>query len=294
MRTAGSGAEGWFGGIRMVVHPAFVSYLVLAAADVRNPEPILFSVLAAGVFAASRGCVRTKFRTALRDLRALRVIDMVLWNGFLMLLLSELFLAAADRMTHHPLLLPLNAKSQERIQRYRSSLPDPGQGDPRNSLGFNDTEWLIPKPQGTFRVVALGDSFAFGVVGYESNFLTLLEAELNAELPVPIEVCSLGIPALDPIDYLEILNTEGTLLEPDLVLVCLFAGNDFVKASRGSRLRFRNTRTFSLAGDFFDCGWRRCACEKVKADPRLESTRILFPSRTSRTLRWPSGMLSSS
>ncbi len=139
-----------------------------------------------------------------------------------------------------------NAKSQERIDHYKNSLPARMDRDPRNSQGFNDTEWAIPKPPGTFRIVALGDSFAFGVVGYEKNFLTILEEKLTGSGPGRVEVCNLGIPALDPIDYLQLLNLEGRELEPDLVLVCLFAGNDFVRTARGSRLRLRNTRTFAV------------------------------------------------
>ena len=39
-----------------------------------------------------------------------------------------------------------------------------------NSLGFKDKEFL-PKAQTGYRIVALGDSFAFGVVQYDQNYL---------------------------------------------------------------------------------------------------------------------------
>ncbi len=76
--------------------------------------------------------------------------------------------------------------------------------------------------------------------------LTLLEGKLAGCVPERVEICNLGIPALDPIDYLQLLSLEGERLDPDLVLVCLFAGNDFVRTARGSRLRLRNSRTFSV------------------------------------------------
>jgi hypothetical protein len=89
-----------------------------------------------------------------------------------------------------------------------------------NTRGFNDTEWS-PDPGDVFRIVALGDSFAFGVVGYEHNFLTLLETELTARLGRRVEVANLGIPGMQPHEYRQILLDDGLALHPDLILLCL-------------------------------------------------------------------------
>lgn len=233
------------GVLRWILTLPFAVFLLLGALDVRNPDAAVLAAFLVGLGMTSRR-IRATVRKGLRASRALRSIDLVLWNVFLAFVLLEFGLAVADHVLPSPLLMSPNAKSQERIDHYKNSLPARMDRDPRNSQGFNDTEWKVPKPPETFRIIALGDSFAFGVVGYEKNFLTILEEKLTGSGPGRVEVCNLGIPALDPIDYLQLLNLEGRELEPDLVLVCLFAGNDFVRTARGSRLRLSNTRTFAV------------------------------------------------
>src|SRR5262245_10764446 len=47
-----------------------------------------------------------------------------------------------------------------------------------NSRGFNDVEFTEKKPS-TYRILAIGDSFAYGAVPHEQNYLTLLGARLR-------------------------------------------------------------------------------------------------------------------
>lgn len=99
-----------------------------------------------------------------------------------------------------------------------------------NAGGFNDVEHDLAKPVGAYRIVALGDSVAFGVVPYRANYLTLLEADLRTRQP--IEVVNLGVPGTEPRDYLAVLVDEGLKFQPDLVLVNFFVGNDFETSAR--------------------------------------------------------------
>lgn len=99
-----------------------------------------------------------------------------------------------------------------------------------NSQGFLDVEFG-EKKEGVKRVLALGDSFAFGVVPYEGNFLTLAEEILNAE-GQRIEILNMGIPSTRPEDYLALLLAEGLALEPDAVRVSFFMGNDLTPSRR--------------------------------------------------------------
>jgi hypothetical protein len=48
-----------------------------------------------------------------------------------------------------------------------------------NSKGFKDVERKKEKAPNVYRILGLGDSFAFGVVPHQFNFLTLLEKQLS-------------------------------------------------------------------------------------------------------------------
>jgi acetyltransferase AlgX (SGNH hydrolase-like protein) len=95
-----------------------------------------------------------------------------------------------------------------------------------NSRGFKDVEFNTRKAAGTTRILGIGDSFAFGVVPYEYNYLTLVEQNLKRG-GHSVELINMGIPNLGPKEYLSLLVNEGFALEPDRVLLSFFIGNDF-------------------------------------------------------------------
>ncbi len=177
----------------------------------------------------------------------MRVVATVLCLLATMLLVGEALLFGASKLSNHPLLTSLNAETQLRIEAERKAmLAFYGAVDER---GYDDTHWNAD-PGDAFRIVALGDSFAFGVVGYEHDFLTLLESDLAQRLGRPVEVANLGIPSMQPKEYLQILLDDGLALHPDLILVCLYTGTDF-QATRGeSRLDARNWRVVAFASRF--------------------------------------------
>ena len=94
-----------------------------------------------------------------------------------------------------------------------------------SSQGFRDDEVSVPKPAGTFRVLVLGDSVAYGsAVPRGETFANLLEAELRRELP-GAEVVNAGVMGYTPYNELQFYLTKGRLFEPDLVIVA-FCMND--------------------------------------------------------------------
>src|SRR5262245_15889302 len=95
-----------------------------------------------------------------------------------------------------------------------------------NSRGFNDVEFNTRKAAGTTRILGIGDSFAFGVVPYEYNYLTVIEQSLK-QSGHNVELINMGIPSIGPRDYLSLLVHEGFVLDPDRVLLSFFIGNDF-------------------------------------------------------------------
>jgi lysophospholipase L1-like esterase len=121
-----------------------------------------------------------------------------------------------------------------------------------NSKGFKDLEFSIDKGQ-KFRIVALGDSIAFGVVPYQYNYLTILEEQLNKN-GHNVDVNNLGIPRIGPKEYLSILVNEGLELNPDMVLVSFFAGNDFINAGTifGKRKSFEYLFTAQLVSYIYN------------------------------------------
>ncbi|HUE29786.1 MAG TPA: SGNH/GDSL hydrolase family protein [Verrucomicrobiae bacterium] len=88
-----------------------------------------------------------------------------------------------------------------------------------NADGFRDRAYARPKPPGTFRVVVIGDSLAFGYgVPLEASFPKLLEASLVNLLP-GAEVLNLGVCGYNPFTEAALFTDVGITYEPDLVLV---------------------------------------------------------------------------
>ncbi|MDP8245915.1 MAG: hypothetical protein P9L94_17670 [Candidatus Hinthialibacter antarcticus] len=95
-----------------------------------------------------------------------------------------------------------------------------------NTFGHRDQEY--PKQNDhSLRILALGDSFAYGRVAYEYNFLTLLEERLDeAFADETIEILNSGVPAYQPVNEFAYLKAYGFRFEPDAVIFCLYVGND--------------------------------------------------------------------
>lgn len=130
--------------------------------------------------------------------------------------------------------------------RYRGKSNGPNYDFQLNSQGFNDVEFA-QKGEGTYRIVALGDSFAFGIVPYPHNYLTLLEENLSRD-GRKIEVLNMGIPAIGTRDYVALLINEGLVLKPDMVLVSFFIGNDFYE----EKGRLRKLISYSYVATFIN------------------------------------------
>ena len=163
-----------------------------------------------------------------------------LGQSLVILLITLLLTEGAFRIFHH--LRPSFIFSSDSYQQFRPPPFSKDYGFRLNSLGFKDLE-PDPSHDGP-RIVALGDSFAYGVVPYDSNYLTLLDDMLDTEAH-SVEVVNMGIPRLDVKDYQQVLEDEALGLDPDLVLVGFFVGNDF-------HIRSRNPPSRPwLVADFF-------------------------------------------
>ena len=94
-----------------------------------------------------------------------------------------------------------------------------------NSLGFTGRELSVAKPVGTRRIMALGDSFLYGMVAYPQNVLTLLEASLRRDCG-DTEIMNFGIPATGVWEYRLVHKLAAPRYNPDVVVVHFYMGND--------------------------------------------------------------------
>lgn len=140
---------------------------------------------------------------------------------------------------------PVSIFYSDSYNRFRGKPHDTDYDFMLNSHGFKDLE-ITEKKAHAFRILGIGDSFAYGVVPYEYNYLTLLESQLQQE-HLSVEVLNMGIPGMGPPDYLALLVHEGLTLAPDMVLVSFFIGNDFIESNRSQqRPIYTYSHVFSL------------------------------------------------
>ncbi len=97
-----------------------------------------------------------------------------------------------------------------------------------NAFGFNDADYEIPKPPGTYRIVFLGDSFSWAG-GREDNYVAVARRLLTARFPDhKLDVINAGYPMTHTGEQLALLKKFVLQYEPDMVVLGFFAGNDFV------------------------------------------------------------------
>lgn len=97
-----------------------------------------------------------------------------------------------------------------------------------NAFGFNDEDYQIPKPPGTYRIVFLGDSFSWAC-GRQDNYVGVARRLLKERCPDRnLEVINTGYPMTHTGEQLALLKKFVLQYEPDMVVLGFFAGNDFV------------------------------------------------------------------
>ena len=96
-----------------------------------------------------------------------------------------------------------------------------------SSQGTRDDVVAIPKPKGTFRVLVLGDSIAYGSgLAKDRTFPNRLESLLREHLG-SAEVVNAGVSGYSPYNELHYYLTRGKEFQPDIVVVA-FCMNDVV------------------------------------------------------------------
>lgn len=101
-----------------------------------------------------------------------------------------------------------------------------------NSLGFRDREWQLEKNETTTSIIAIGDSFTFGMgVDLEQTWSKSLEKKLRS-LGFDVEIANLGRAGASPSSYLKTAQKSIPLLKPDIILIAILQGEDLAQTIR--------------------------------------------------------------
>lgn len=96
-----------------------------------------------------------------------------------------------------------------------------------NSKGHRDHEVTFEKGDNIFRILVLGDSFTVGHnVPQETTYPQILEGFLNKQSNKKYEVVNTGVGGWEPFQYAQYYFHYGKQLNPDLILIGFFVGND--------------------------------------------------------------------
>ncbi len=96
-----------------------------------------------------------------------------------------------------------------------------------NPMGFRDPRQSYAKPPGTFRILALGDSYVEAQqVPLEQSVTALLEHRLTTSLGRPVEVINGGVFGYGTTQEYLLLDQEGVKYQPDMVVLFFCHCND--------------------------------------------------------------------
>lgn len=89
-----------------------------------------------------------------------------------------------------------------------------------NSFGLRDYEYALNKPQNTYRILMLGDSFVEGYgVNIENSYSKILEKALNENSSSKVEIIDAGVQAWSTLNEYLYLKNFGIKLNPNLVIL---------------------------------------------------------------------------
>jgi len=184
-------------------------------------QRIWFDMVLGGAAGAWAGLLLIQRARGERHARLLRWIDILAFGICAALLSLELGLRLWATVRPAPLNATVGAGPGELVRRFRC---DPGQvrfGFACNSRGFYDTEFYRNEPgdDGPL-IVAIGDSFNVGTVPHAWHFTSICEELTGAR------IYNMGVPGIGPPEYLSLLVDEALPMDPDLILIGVFIGND--------------------------------------------------------------------
>ncbi|MFP6769084.1 MAG: SGNH/GDSL hydrolase family protein [Planctomycetaceae bacterium] len=140
-----------------------------------------------------------------------------------------------------------------------------------NGVGLRGPEIASQKPEGTLRLLGLGDSFTFGVgVRDDDTFLRRLETRLSAR--TSCQVLNAGTQGYNTHDQQLVLEDRWLGFKPDIVLVVFYLNDVYRDEAAvafwnngegdGVYLRPTGAARFSLLADWCQHSWRARALQQ--------------------------------
>jgi hypothetical protein len=176
--------------------------------------------MAAGIFALGMLIARWLARP---PARAWRVVDLVATSLCLLVVSGELGLRTWAAWQPSALVGRVGDAPRRLLERFRCAPGLVRFGFPCNDGGYYDTAFHRRR-EGEHLVVSIGDSFSVGSVPHAAHFTTLCEERLGAP------VHNFGAAGIGPPEYLHLLVEEALPLDPDVVVLGVFVGNDLTFA----------------------------------------------------------------
>ncbi|TDJ68334.1 MAG: hypothetical protein E2O39_13330 [Planctomycetota bacterium] len=158
-----------------------------------------------------------------------RALDLGLFALCLSVVLTEVSLRGLAAVRPSPFFARIADAPRQFLERFRSKPGELFFGLPCNAQGYYDTEFLR-RAEGDRLVVAIGDSFNIGSVPHAWHFTTVCERLLD------VPVFNMGAAGVAPPEYEVMLVEDALPLDPDIVVVGVFVGNDLSYAVVGSGL----------------------------------------------------------
>ncbi len=99
-----------------------------------------------------------------------------------------------------------------------------------HDLNYNDTILPAVKPADEFRILSLGDSFAYSIMVYDYSYSGVAAKLVNTAMTksAAVRIVNLGEPATSVNDYRAAYQYWAAILHPDVAIFNIFLGNDLL------------------------------------------------------------------
>jgi len=201
-----------------------------------DPPTLVYDAQLAFSGAAAAWCAAVAWSTGRPNhpgARWVRVLEIVVLEFAVCIVLAEIALRVTRSVAETPLLATSSTDLDVWLRAHRLRPGSHHIGFPVNSDGMVDVE-TSEILRHRHRVVALGDSFSVGVVPHHLHYTTVAEGRFD-----DLEVYNLGVVNSGPREYRRLLELYGLAIQPELIVVALFLGNDITDARRQGVTPFR-------------------------------------------------------